>query len=125
MKTENILPEFAQPKSSRRFDRGFRPLRGASGGSTAMKRVSSLSAALVAALALLVIAAPAALGNKSPLATITGSVKDSKGNPLAGAVISLIKDGAHQVSKQTRTGPDGRFSAKILPGRYGIRAIAQ
>jgi len=90
-----------------------------------MKLVSSLSAALVSALALLVIAAPAALGNKTPLATITGSVKDSKGNPLAGAVISLIKDGAHQVSKQTRTGPDGQFSAKILPGRYGIRAIAQ
>ena len=69
--------------------------------------------------------AEVALGNRGTLATITGSVKDSKGNPLAGAVISLIKDGANQVSKQTRTGPDGRFSAKILPGRYGIRAIAQ
>ena len=90
-----------------------------------MKKVSNFSVALVSALALLVVAAPAALGNKGPLATITGSVKDSKGNPLAGAVISLIKDGADQISKQTRTGSDGRFSAKILPGRYGIRAIAQ
>ena len=90
-----------------------------------MKRISSPSAALVSALAFLVLAVPVALGNRGPLATITGSVKDSKGNPLAGAVISLIKDGATQVSKQTRTGPDGRFTAKILPGRYGIRAIAQ
>ena len=90
-----------------------------------MKRISSLSATLVSALAFLVLAAPVALGNKGPLATITGSVKDSKGNPLAGAIISLIKDGATKVSKQTRTGPDGRFTAKILPGRYGIRAIAQ
>jgi hypothetical protein len=90
-----------------------------------MKKMSSLSATLVWALALLVVAAPVALANRGPLATITGSVNDSKGNPLAGAVISLIKDGANAVSKQTRTGADGRFTAKIFPGRYGIRAIAQ
>jgi hypothetical protein len=91
---------------------------------TAMRKVSSFSAALVFAVAFLGLA-EVALGNRGTLATITGSVNDSKGNPLAGAVISLIKDGANQVSKQTRTGPDGRFSAKISPGRYGIRAIAQ
>lgn len=89
-----------------------------------MRKVSSFSAALVFALAFLGLA-DVALGNRGTLATITGSVKDSKGNPLAGAVISLIKDGANQVSKQARTGSDGRFSAKISPGRYGIRAIAQ
>ena len=89
-----------------------------------MKRISSFSAALIFAFAFL---GPAdiARGNKGPLATITGSVKDSKGNPLAGAVISLIKEGANKVSKSARTGPDGRFSARILPGRYGIHAIAQ
>jgi hypothetical protein len=89
-----------------------------------MKRISSFGAALVFAVAFLGLA-EVALGSKGTLATITGSVRDSKGNPLAGAVISLIKDGANQISKQTRTGPDGRFTAKILPGRYGIRAIAQ
>jgi hypothetical protein len=125
MITEKIFPELRRPKGSHRLNHGPRPLGGVSGDSTAMKKVSNFSTALVSALALLVIAAPVTLGNRGPLATITGSVKDSKGNPLAGAVISLIKDGADQISKQTRTGLDGRFSAKIVPGRYGIRAIAQ
>jgi Carboxypeptidase regulatory-like domain len=88
-----------------------------------MRKVSSLSVVMVLASAFLVTA-PLALGSKGTLATITGSVKDNKGNPLAGAVVSLIKEGATVVSKQTRTGSDGTFSAKILPGRYGIRAIA-
>lgn len=56
--------------------------------------------------------------------TITGSVRDASGNPLAGAVVSLIRDGANQVARQTRSGQDGGFSAKIAPGRYNMRAIA-
>lgn len=88
-----------------------------------MKTVSRLGFVLLVA-ALLAVEAPPAFGGKGALATITGSVKDSKGNPLAGAIISLIKDGAAVVTKQTRTGPDGSFSTRIAPGRYGIRAIA-
>ncbi len=89
-----------------------------------MKKISSISAALVFAFAFLG-AADAALANRGSLATITGSVKDSKGNPLAGAVVSLIKEGAKQVSRQARTGADGKFTARIVPGRYDISAIAQ
>src|SRR5438876_863936 len=96
----------------------------ASGGLAAMKRASSFGFALVLVSALLALDAPLALGNKGALATIAGSVRDSKGSPLAGAVISLLKDGANEVIKQTRTGADGRFSTKVSPGRYGIRAIA-
>lgn len=55
---------------------------------------------------------------------ITGSVRDASGNPLAGAVVSLIRDGANQVARQTRSGQDGGFSAKLAPGRYNMRAIA-
>ncbi|MCU1264101.1 MAG: hypothetical protein JWM21_419 [Acidobacteria bacterium] len=89
-----------------------------------MKKISSISAALVFAVAFLGLA-DVARANKGSLATITGSVKDSKGNPLAGAVISLIKEGTKAVSKQARTDAGGKFSARILPGRYDIRAIAQ
>ncbi|CAN5671607.1 hypothetical protein BH20ACI3_BH20ACI3_21340 [soil metagenome] len=89
-----------------------------------MKRGSGLLLGLVVLSALFSVAAPPTLAGKSALATITGSVKDSQGNPLSGALISLLKDGANEVIKQTRTGSDGRFSAKILPGRYAIRAIA-
>ncbi|HZE63878.1 MAG TPA: carboxypeptidase regulatory-like domain-containing protein [Pyrinomonadaceae bacterium] len=58
------------------------------------------------------------------LATISGAVVDNKGNPLAGAIISLIKDGTSKVVKQTRSDINGRFATRILPGRYGIHAIA-
>lgn len=89
-----------------------------------MKRGLGLVLSLVVFSALFSFAAPPTLAGKAALATITGSVKDNEGNPLSGALISLLKDGAKDVIKQTRTGSDGRFSAKILPGRYAIRAIA-
>jgi hypothetical protein len=90
-----------------------------------MKSSSSLGLALAVVTVLFAIDAPPALGSKGALATVTGSVKDSKGNPLAGAVISLIKEGVQKVSKQTWAAADGSFSAKVPPGRYGIRAIAE
>jgi Carboxypeptidase regulatory-like domain/TonB dependent receptor len=89
-----------------------------------MKRGLGLVLGLVVASALFSFAAPPTLAGKTGLATITGSVKDNEGKPLSGALVSLLKDGANEVIKQTRTGSDGRFSAKILPGRYAIRAIA-
>ncbi|MEO6391880.1 MAG: carboxypeptidase-like regulatory domain-containing protein [Pyrinomonadaceae bacterium] len=56
--------------------------------------------------------------------TINGSVRDSKGNPLAGAVISLVKQGAQAVAKEIRSAADGTFVAKIAPGRYVMSAAA-
>jgi carboxypeptidase family protein len=61
---------------------------------------------------------------KGNLATITGAVLDDKGNPVTGALISLLKDGANKVIKETRSDAAGRFSTRISPGRYGLRAIA-
>ena len=58
------------------------------------------------------------------LATITGTVRDNKGLPLAGAVIQLIREGANQLIKQTRTAADGSFSARIPAGRYSLKAVA-
>jgi len=89
-----------------------------------MKRGLGLVLSLVVFAALLSFAAPHALAGRTALATITGSVKDNEGNALSGALVSLIKDGASGVIKFTRTGSDGRFSARIQPGRYAIRAIA-
>lgn len=68
--------------------------------------------------------APAAAAGKTNLATITGAVLDNKGNPVSGAVISLLREGANRVIKETRSDGAGRFSARISPGRYGIRAMA-
>src|SRR6185503_15755522 len=63
--------------------------------------------------------------NPGSLATISGAVSDSKGKPLAGALISLIKEGTTKVVKQTSSDVNGHFATRILPGRYGIRAIAK
>jgi hypothetical protein len=75
--------------------------------------------------AALCLQAPEASASKTSLATITGAVHDNNGNPVAGAVISLVRDGAQKVIKQTRSDFEGRFSTRISPGRYGIRAIAE
>src|SRR6266487_2124440 len=58
------------------------------------------------------------------LATITGTVRDNKGAPLAGALIQLIREGAKQIIKQTYTAADGSFSARIPAGKYSLKAIA-
>lgn len=83
-----------------------------------------LSVFLVAFLAGICIPIPTADASKGNLATITGAVLDNQGNPVSGALISLLRDGASKVIKQTRSDSAGRFTTRIAPGRYGIRAIA-
>jgi Carboxypeptidase regulatory-like domain/TonB dependent receptor len=88
-----------------------------------MRRASRFGLSLLVLTSLLAIDASAATSNKKSLATIAGTVTDNKGNPLAGAVVSLLKEGAKSV-KQTKTDRSGNFIAKVFPGRYGISAIA-
>ena len=83
-----------------------------------------LSVFLVAFLAGICIPIPTADASKGNLATITGAVLDNQGNPVSGALISLLRDGASKVIKQTRSDAAGRFTTRIAPGRYGIRAFA-
>lgn len=75
--------------------------------------------------AALCLQAPSANASKSSLGTVTGAVHDNRGNPVAGAMISLMKVGADKVIKQTRSDAEGRFTTRISPGRYGLRAIAE
>lgn len=87
-----------------------------------MKRALSLGLSWLALVSLM-----ASLAQATPsksLATITGTVKDHKGNPLVGAVVSLLREGAKQATKEARTDAKGNFIAKVAPGTYGIRAIA-
>jgi protocatechuate 3,4-dioxygenase beta subunit len=86
------------------------------------RRIVSLL--LVAFSAGLWLQVPTASASRGNLATITGAVLDNKGNPVSGALISLLREGASKVIKQTRSDASGRFSTRISPGRYGIRAIA-
>ncbi len=90
-----------------------------------MRQIFRFTAALVALAVLVGMTFTSVQGKGARgLATITGTVRDNKGMPLAGAVIQLIREGANQVVKQTQTAADGSFSAKIPAGRYSLRAIA-
>src|SRR3982751_1681169 len=84
-----------------------------------MRRTLAFSLSLFVVAMLAAFNTPAA--SPRALATITGSVRDNKGNPLAGALVSLLREGAKQV-KEAKTDRNGNFIAKVLPGRYGIRA---
>jgi hypothetical protein len=74
------------------------------------------------------VSQPAALakgGTSRRLGTVTGLVRNSKGVPLAGAIVRFIREGADTVSKQTSTAPDGTFTARVFPGKYLLTAIAE
>ena len=89
-----------------------------------MRRVVGLSLSLLALISL--SANPIEAGSSSKtLATISGIVTDNKGNPLAEALVSLVREGAVKPTvKHTLTDRQGKFVAKVTPGRYGIKAIA-
>jgi len=81
-----------------------------------------LTAIVFSGLVCVQAATPAA--GKGALATITGTVNDNKGAPVAGALVTLLKDGAKEAVKQIKTDAAGKFTARISPGRYDLRAIA-
>lgn len=88
-----------------------------------MRRASRLCLSLLVLTSLFVLDVSANPTSRRSLATITGTVTDTKGNPVSGAVVSLIKEGVKTV-KQIKTDRKGNFLAKVLPGKYGISAIA-
>ena len=87
-----------------------------------MRRAFGFGLSLIALVSFITSDAGAAGSHKS-LATITGTVRDNRGNPLAGALVSLMREGAKTI-KEARTDRDGNFLARVIPGRYGIKAIA-
>jgi len=87
-----------------------------------MRRAFGFGLSLIALVSFITSGALAAGSNKS-LATITGTVRDNHGNPLAGALVSLVREGAKTI-KEARTDKQGAFIARVVPGRYGIKAIA-
>jgi hypothetical protein len=90
-----------------------------------MKTIFRFSTPLMVLAVVLSMTAAAQGKGAHGLATITGTVRDNKGMPLAGAVIQLIREGANQFVKQTRSAGDGSFSARIPAGRYSLKAMAE
>jgi hypothetical protein len=90
-----------------------------------MKTIFRFSTPLVVLAVVLSMTVAAQAKGVRGLATITGTVRDNKGLPLAGAVIQLIREGANQLVKQTYTAADGSFTARIPAGRYSLKAMAE
>lgn len=65
-----------------------------------------------------------AQSQKYAYGTVKGSVVDQNGKPLAGAIVTLVRDGATEIAKEVRSAANGSFIAKVSPGRYVIRAVA-
>ncbi|MDT4952032.1 MAG: hypothetical protein QOJ02_170 [Acidobacteriota bacterium] len=88
-----------------------------------MRKALRVSLALLALAVVCGAAAPQVFAS-GRVATVSGSVRDSKGNPIEGALVSLIKEGAAEIIKQVKSAADGSFIARIAPGRYSLRAVA-
>jgi hypothetical protein len=89
-----------------------------------MRRLVGLSVSL---LTLISVSAGSinAVSSSESLATISGIVTDNKGNPLAGALVSLWRENVTKPTvKHTSTDKQGKFIAKVAPGRYEIKAAA-
>ena len=69
-------------------------------------------------------AEPPGGARRSSLGTISGAVLDRAGNPVAGALVKILRDGFNEVVKETKSAADGSFAARVTPGRYLIRALA-
>ena len=90
-----------------------------------MRKLFKLTAPLVALAVLIGMTVTSVQGKGARgFATITGTVRDNRGMPLAGAMIQLIREGANKLVKQTYTDATGNFSARIPAGRYSLKAIA-
>jgi len=90
-----------------------------------MKKIFRFSTPLVALAVILTTLASSTYGKGTRgLATVTGTVRDNRGVPLAGALIQIVREGANKVVKEARTATDGTFSAKIPAGKYSLKAIA-
>lgn len=60
------------------------------------------------------------------LAFVTGTVRDERGAPLAGATVAVLEPKLKgKEIKSARTDTQGRFLAGVVPGAYLIRAMAE
>jgi len=87
----------------------------------------ALIAAFVVCPTIQLSAAPSVPRNSSvdALGIIRGFVRDQSGNPIAGATVAIFRAGTSKLLKQVTSAVDGRFLAKIIPGRYSVLAVAQ
>ena len=63
--------------------------------------------------------------NKNSLGIIRGIVRDHGGNPIADATVAIFRVGTSKLLRQVRSGSDGKFLLRTIPGTYSLLAVAQ
>jgi hypothetical protein len=87
--------------------------------------ISWLLTVVSVAPASLLCLAPSVVEGSPVLASITGTVKDEGGTPLAGAAVELLEFGfGGKAVKSMKTNEQGKFMASVTPGSYRLRAEA-
>ncbi|HMQ03636.1 MAG TPA: carboxypeptidase-like regulatory domain-containing protein [Pyrinomonadaceae bacterium] len=61
----------------------------------------------------------------SNVGIIKGIVRDNAGGPIADATVAFFRVGSSKLLKQVRSGSDGSFLARMIPGRYSVLAVAE
>jgi len=59
------------------------------------------------------------------LGVIKGVIRDDGGSPISDATVAIFRLGSSQLLKQVKSGTDGSFLARIIPGTYTILAVAE
>jgi outer membrane receptor protein involved in Fe transport len=77
---------------------------------------------IVSTSALCGIGSPALAAQDQASGTIAGSVTNSDGKPVAGAIVTLARNGA---TFSAPTAADGRYSIDVVPGTYVIDVFAK
>jgi hypothetical protein len=88
-------------------------------------RVGLLFVAALAVTEASLLDASAANRNRRPYGVITVTVLDGSGKPLAGELVKVMRDGANQIVSESQSAADGSFIARVVPGRYLLRALAE
>ena len=63
--------------------------------------------------------------NAGGLGIIKGVVRDQAGSGIADATVAIFRVGTSKLLKEVKSGSDGSFIAKIIPGTYTLLAVAE
>lgn len=84
-----------------------------------------IAALMVSSLVLPVEAKAAGSAKKNSFGIIRGIVRDHGGQPISDATVAIFRVGTSKLLRQVRSGADGKFLLRTIPGTYSLLAVAQ
>ncbi len=84
-----------------------------------------IAALMVSSIVLPVEAKAAGSAKKNSFGVIRGIVRDHGGQPISDATVAIFRVGTSKLLRQVRSGADGKFLLRTIPGTYSLLAVAQ